>query len=116
MERAEINDITPQKEEFPAHTKTHINILWTGGLDSSYRMIQLSKYLVSIQPFYLCDNRQSEQHELNAIAAITVDIEKHPGTKCTILPLIKSKVSDIPPDSEISEAYERLHKLTLIGS
>jgi 7-cyano-7-deazaguanine synthase len=94
----------------------HVNILWTGGFDSSYRMLQLSKYDVTIQPYYLCDNRRSEQLELNAISAITSDIQMHPETKCTILPLISFKVKDIEPDNEITEAFYRLQKLTGIGS
>jgi hypothetical protein len=93
-----------------------INILWTGGYDSSFRMIELSRNTLTIQPFYLCDHtRHSEPYELAAIAAITADIEMHPETKCTILPLLKIEVSDIEPDKEISVAYRRLHELTLIG-
>ena len=93
-----------------------VKILWTGGFDSSFRMIQLSKHSVSIQPYYLSDNRRSEQKELNAIDAITYDIHNHPDTKCTILPLIKHNVTDIEPDIEISEAYHRLYKMTPLGS
>ena len=93
-----------------------VKILWTGGFDSSFRMVQLSRYPVTIQPYYLCDNRLSEQKELEAMAAITSDIQNHPETKCKILPLIKSKVSDIQPDKTITEAYQRLYKIFLIGS
>lgn len=93
-----------------------VNILWTGGMDSSFRMVQLSKYPIRIQPVYLRDNRRSENRELQAIAEITHDIEKHPETRCTILPLQKYLVADIPPDPEITAAYERLHALIPIGS
>lgn len=93
-----------------------IKILWTGGFDSSFRMVQLSKHQVTIQPYYLCDNRLSEHKELEAIAAITSDIQNHPETKCSILPLIKSKVVDIEPDNTITEAYQRLYKISTIGS
>jgi hypothetical protein len=96
--------------------KLLVNILWTGGFDSSFRMVQLSKLDVTVQPYYLSDKkRHSEQNELNAISAITIDIKKHPDTKGIILPLIKLKVSEIEKDSEISQAYERLRKITLIG-
>ena len=93
-----------------------ITVLWTGGMDSSYRMIQLSKSPVRIQPVYLMDNRRSEQKELNAISEITKDINNHPETRCTILPLFKYAVADIPSDKHITEAYLRLHALTSIGS
>lgn len=96
------------------NNKEIINILWTGGFDSSFRMVQLSKKNVTIQPYYLCDNRVSEQNELSAITEITEDIKKHPETKCTILPLIKYKVEDIAPDNEITESYLRLRKKHLL--
>jgi 7-cyano-7-deazaguanine synthase len=111
------SDVITRQQSIDNSTKNpHVNILWTGGFDSSLRMVQLSKYQVTIQPYYICDNRRSEQNELNAISAITLDIVKHPDTKCIILPLITFKVADIEPDKEISEAFERLHKLTFIGS
>lgn len=93
-----------------------VNIFWTGGQDSSCRMVQLSRYPVVIQPIYLRDNRRSEQHELHAIEAVTEDIFNHPETKCTILPLLTYNVSDIPPDRKITEAYKRLLKFAPLGS
>lgn len=32
-----------------------VNILWTGGLDSSFRVIELSQMEVIIQPYYIID-------------------------------------------------------------
>lgn len=93
-----------------------VNVLWTGGYDSSFRMVQLSKIGVVIQPYYLSDNRRSEKNELNAIAQITADIKKNPQTKCTILPLIVSNTSDVKPDAEITEAYYKLREIEPIGS
>lgn len=97
---------------------SHVNILWTGGFDSTFRMVQLSKYKVTVQPYYLLDPkfRRSVKNELYAIAKITDDIQKHPETKCLIKSLIKVNVSDLTPDREISEAYERLRKRESIGS
>lgn len=97
---------------------SHVNILWTGGFDSTFRMVQLSKYKVTVQPYYLLDPkfRRSVKNELYAIAKITDDIQKHPETKCLIKSLIKVNVSDLTPDKGISEAYERLRKRESIGS
>ena len=98
-----------------AKNKT-INVLWTGGFDSTYRMVELSGHDVIIQPFYLSDKyRRSEKYELSAIREITADIEKHPGTRCRILPLIKRRTSDLNQDSEIVEAYNRLLGISYIG-
>lgn len=94
-----------------------INILWTGGFDSSCRMIQLSKLDVTIQPFYLVDSkyRRSIQHELTAISQIRRDIEAHSETKCTISPLVKIDVAELSPDREILGAFKRIRKKIGIG-
>lgn len=111
MNSINLQDLSGKSSELPS-----VKILWTGGYDSSFRMIQLSKYNVAVQPYYLCDNlRRSQLNELAAITAITADIEMHPETRCTILPIIKFKVSDLEPDKEISGAYQRLRKMTAIG-
>ena len=89
-----------------------VRIFWSGGFDSSFRMVQLSKQNVTIQPYYICDDldRRKQRRELQAIASITEDIENNPETNCTILPLIKKRVEDIPHDKQILEAYTRLAK------
>lgn len=95
-----------------------VKVFWTGGFDSSFRMVQLSGYNVAIQPYYLVDSkyRKSISYELNAISEITNDIEKNPATKCIINPLIKVDVSDVIPNREISEAYKRIRKQIPIGT
>jgi len=97
--------------------KKIVEILWTGGFDSSCRIIQLSKLDVIIQPYYLVDSkyRRSVSYELNAIAQIKNDIENHPDTRCSIRPLIKVDVSDLAPDWEIMTAYKRIRKEIGIG-
>ncbi len=93
----------------------HVNVLWTGGMDSSFTMIKLSRLNVEIQPYYLCDNRASESYELQAISQIAEDIRQHPETKCTILPLIKFKTADVELDASITDAYHKLEAATKIG-
>jgi hypothetical protein len=93
-----------------------IHLLWTGGLDSSYRMVRLSRRPVRVQPYYISDNRQSERQELKAIAEIAADIQGHPKTQCEILPLVVVRVEDIGPDAKITQAYRRLRRATDIGS
>lgn len=92
-----------------------VNLLWTGGWDSTFRMLQLSTKEVIVQPHYLIDdNRPSQQYELNAIRTITEDIRNLASTRCIIRELILFKVSDIVRDWEITNAYKRIaehHKL-----
>lgn len=92
-----------------------VSVLWTGGFDSSYRMVQLSKHPVTVQPYYLRDRRVSERNELNAISRISGDILEHPETKFKLLPLITIAVKDISDDREISEAYQRLKETSPMG-
>lgn len=96
--------------------KNKVNVLWTGGYDSSFRMVQLSKMDVTIQPYYLSDNRKSEKNELNAIKEITNDINKNDETKCDILPLKIYNVSDVKEDNEITESYLNLKKHFPLGT
>lgn len=93
-----------------------INVFWTGGFDSSYRIIELSKKNVTIQPYYLSDKRKCEQNELDAIAAITADINHNPDTQSTLLPLIIYNVTDVKADEEISTAHRNLRKIAPLGS
>ena len=94
-----------------------VKILWTGGLDSTCRMLQLSKLNVRVQPYYLMDNkfRRSTANELNAISIITKDIESHHETRCILLPLIKIQVADIEKNQDITLAYNRLRKEVPLG-
>jgi 7-cyano-7-deazaguanine synthase in queuosine biosynthesis len=94
-----------------------IYVLWTGGLDSSYRVIQLSRLPIQIQPIYVSDNqRKSVEYELRAIAGITEDIQAHPSTKCNILPLKIIEKDSIEGNAGITDAYQRLNCLSPIGS
>lgn len=96
--------------------KQKVNVLWTGGYDSSFRMIDLSKKDVVVQPYYVSENRFSEKHELSAITEITSDIINHRETRCTILPVKICKKWDVNPDSAITKSYKILKKIVPIGS
>jgi hypothetical protein len=96
-------------------TSQTVRVLWTGGLDSSFRMIQLSRLDVRAQPYYVSDDRESEPFELDAISRITEDIKAHPGTVFTLLPLIVLKRRQIEPDPEITEAFRRVCERSPIG-
>ena len=39
-------------------TKTTVNVLWTGGFDSTYRIVELSRLNVVVQPYYLLDEKR----------------------------------------------------------
>ncbi len=92
-----------------------INVLFTGGLDSSYTMMYFSKFDVELQPYYLRDNRPSEQYELRAIDSIMEDIKKNPDTKAMVKSLITKPTYEIKPDKEIQKAYRYMFKTAGFG-
>ena len=88
-----------------------INVLWTGGWDSTFRILQLSDKEVIIQPLYLIDeNRVSTKLELETIESLTAEILRLETTKCTINQLIIEFVSDVEPDSDITKSYNKIRK------
>lgn len=93
-----------------------IRILWTGGFDSTFRMVQLSRKDVIIEPHYVSDNRKSEHYELNAIAQITKVLAAKPETRCTILPLVYVPIEERIPHPEIDAAFKRLLENRFMGS
>lgn len=94
---------------------TPIEILWTGGFDSTFRVTQLSRLPVVIQPYYLSDNRMSESYELNAISDCSELLKNKPKTKCVFKPLIIVKKNERIEDQQISNAFERICATDFMG-
>ena len=93
-----------------------VEILWTGGFDSTFRVVQLSKFEIEIQPYYLSDNRQSEKNELQAITDITELLKKHPNTRCDFRPLIYVSMASRVEDKKITDTYRRMLQKDFFGS
>ncbi|MCF8095226.1 MAG: hypothetical protein K9J79_07670 [Desulfobacteraceae bacterium] len=104
------------KSEKKYHNRPFVKIFWTGGWDSTFRIILLAETEVVIQPYYIRDNRKSEQNELNAIKAITKDLRATSSVRCSINDIIIYSVEDIGEDYSITEAYNRLLKKKFMGS
>jgi 7-cyano-7-deazaguanine synthase len=73
------------------------NVLWTGGWDSTFRMIQLFNRGIWLQPIYVIDkNRPSTTKEIETIKILTIKIEERfSESKGKILPLKLIKREDI---------------------
>jgi len=95
-----------------------VKIFWTGGFDSSFRIIQLSRCNVIVQPYYIADYkyRHSIENELNAIKGITEDILKNSETRFTLNPLIIVDAESIKTNNEISETQKKLAEEIALGS
>ena len=88
-----------------------ISILWTGGWDSSYRVVELSRQKVEIQPVYILDrSRASHKRELAAIDKITEMLKAREETLATFLPVRIIEVSEIPENADVSEKVRGLMK------
>ena len=86
-----------------------INILWTGGLDSSFRIVELSRCQCIIQPYYIVfGNKESLNHELNAINKISRILRKDKRTKAELLDPIIVDEEDIPRDVGTFDSWMRL--------
>ena len=93
-----------------------INILWTGGFDSTFRVCQLSLFGVEIQPFYISiKNRKSEPYELKAIADISNYIHFHKDRKCKLLPVSIINQDDIMPYEAVTNSLRALKEEFMIG-
>ncbi len=98
------------------NNKAVVNLLWTGGWDSTFRMLQLSTKDVIVQPHYLIDGkRRSQNYELEAIRSITEDIRNLVSNKCTIRDLILVNISEISEDVDITLAYKNVAKNHKLG-
>jgi len=89
-------------------SKPKIKILWTGGWDSTFRIIFLAEKNVIIEPIYLLNNRKCESHELHAINTIADELKKSKTTKFTLKPLKTIKTANVKADANITEAYKNL--------
>ena len=88
------------------------NVFWTGGVDSTFLVTQLSQFPVVIRSFYIKGQtfRQSEPQELAAITTIRELLIADPRTKAEILPITVIEKDDSRiKDREIVKAYRRLN-------
>lgn len=94
-----------------------IKILWTGGWDSTYRIVELSRQDKVVEPIYIYgDQRTSEKKEINAMKEILFQIKKRRETRANFKPIRFVSKDSIPSNSEITNAFNRISKETNLGS
>lgn len=94
-----------------------IEILWTGGWDSTFRIVELSMKECIVQPYYIIDkNRKSIDYELKAMDEILSLLRKKKQTKAKFNDIIMVKKEDIEENKEVSEAYKKIAEKTRLGS
>lgn len=96
--------------------KTRVNLLWTGGWDSTYRLVELSRMDVVVQPIYVTGmERPSEEIEIKAQIEILETLKNKKETIAEIRPVLFIKESEIPKNDKITKAYEDIQKKVALG-
>ncbi|MEX1019316.1 MAG: 7-cyano-7-deazaguanine synthase [Litorilinea sp.] len=88
-----------------------VNFLWTGGWDSTFRLLQLLlDYGEPVTPYYLIDTvRRSTAMELQTMRRIKERLwADYPQTRALIRPAQFAAVEDIAPVPELSAAYQQI--------
>lgn len=96
-----------------------VNILWTGGWDSTFRLLQLVIIMRRrVQPYYIIDsNRKSIGYEVRAMQHIKkLLLERYPEVKSLLLATKYFEKEDIHQYEEISDAYAKVREKIHIGS
>lgn len=94
-----------------------VHIFWTGGLDSTYRVVELSRKECVIQPHYIIiTGRKTFEYELRAISEITAILNSDKRTKAKILPPEKCTKDELEEYADILSAWELLHRIKKFNS
>ena len=99
--------------------KENVALLWTGGWDSTFQLLQLLIiHRRRVTPFYLIDaERPSTGAEVWTMKRIKDRLLKeYPHTHGLLQPTQYFAVADISPDSEITEAFQSVLKEKFMGS
>jgi len=95
-----------------------IHLFWTGGWDSTFRLLDLVLIKnTAVQPYYVIDTqRRSFPLEIKAMANIKAAIlDRKPKTSELLLPTNFTRLDDIPPNRRITEQYVRLSNIGHLG-
>lgn len=95
-----------------------VNLLWTGGWDSTFRLLDLLFVRSNpVQPYYIIDpDRRSLSMEIETMGRIRRKLDDLlPDSVELLRPVIMFHIDDIPPDHEISEKLKRLRSMNHIG-
>ena len=94
-----------------------VYIFWTGGWDSTYRIVELSRKKVVIKPIYCIDpGRGSTEYEIKAMNSISAALAACEQTLAIIEPVELIRVEDIPVNDKITRAFKSISAKVKLGS
>jgi 7-cyano-7-deazaguanine synthase in queuosine biosynthesis len=100
-------------------TSPAVNLLWTGGWDSTFRLLQLLWLQHRrVQPVYLIDpGRRSTAVEIETMQKIRDRLRREPAaTADLLLPTRLGKVAELRPDAELAQAFQTVRATRFMGS
>lgn len=95
-----------------------VHLLWTGGWDSTFRLLQLLlQQRVAVVPHYLTDaTRSSTKTELRTMARIRERlVQEHPHTRALLQPLRVAHAQDLAPEPALLDALRAIRTRLYIG-
>jgi len=103
----------------PSATHANVNLLWTGGWDSTFQLLRLlMAHRRSVTPFYLMDpTRPSTRIEIQTMECIRerlVRDDPHAGQ--LLAPSQISSVADLAPDTEVTRIFQGTLKEKFMGN
>lgn len=94
-----------------------IEILWTGGWDSTFRIVELSRQECIVQPYYIIDEKRvSIDYELKAMNDILELLNQKKETKAKFNDIIMVNKNDIDENEEVTNAYKKITARTHLGA
>jgi hypothetical protein len=100
-------------------TAEPVKLLWTGGWDSTFRLLQLLLlYKKKVQPYYFIDaDRLSTGAELRAMRDIKkLLLERYPQVGARLLPTLFIDLADIPQNPVLATAAAEIKKKSGLDS
>jgi len=95
-----------------------VHLLWTGGWDSSFRLLQLlTMYRLKVQPYYIIDpDRENLFYELRSMQTIRKNIsDTFSNLSENLLPTFFVDLQNIPLDNEIIKSLNRIREANPLG-
>ena len=103
----------------PLAGDANVNLLWTGGWDSTFQLLRLALiHQVRVTPYYLRDpTRPSTGIEILTMDRIKARLfDEHPHARRLIQPTQYFGVSELAPDRAITAAFNRTLREKIMGS
>lgn len=95
-----------------------IYILWSGGWDGTFRLLQLCQYAITIQPVYVIDkDRNSYTYEMTAMRQI-IEVARNNFVANILDPITYEKewILKVCKNDEISRAFKKLRMNYAVGT